>query len=297
MDDAIDGEKFMNMCDVYIGEQWNFDRLGSFYKAKCVYASKLVEEWDNPKLIFCFLNQVAVLQEKLHLLKNPFILVSHLHDTSITYEFSKILESNKVLHWFSQNIEIEHPKLTNLPVGIPNPFWNPIGQLHYWETIQPLPISQKSDIFFGFGVDGLPPVRQIIKDTLIYKGLVWGGLPYKDRVEYLNALATKAKYCICPEGWGKDCFRTWESYYTNVYPIAKRCPFTEKIAREFPMILLNNWDDFDMNNIPEPDIKFSDVITEKIKFSYYQKQILDKYDKMFNNPVLGKTLEFYKHCK
>ena len=92
MDDAIDGEKFMNMCDVYVGEQWNFDRLHICDASKCVYASKILEEWDNPKLIFCFLQCIPVLQEKLHLLKNPFVLVSHLHDISITYEFITLLD-------------------------------------------------------------------------------------------------------------------------------------------------------------------------------------------------------------
>jgi hypothetical protein len=292
MNDAIEGEKFMNMCDVYIGEKWNYDRLGSYNPAKCVYASKLVEEWDNPKLIFCFLDCVLVLQKQIHLLKNPFVLISHIQDMSITSEYSKLLNTDKLLHWFSQNVEIDHPKLTYLPIGIPNPFWYPIGQIVYWETVEPQPVDNKSEIFFGFGLE--TGFRQKVKEILCDKGLVWGFIPYKNQTEYLNTLAIKTKYCICPEGWGKDCFRMWESMYTNVYPIAIRCPITEKIAKEYPMILLNSWDDFDKDSIAEPAVKFSEEIVQKLTFSYYKKIILDKCEQVFNELDYK---DFYKHCK
>lgn len=292
MDDAIDGEKFMNMCDVYIGEKWNYDRLGSYNPAKCIYASNLVEEWDNPKLIFCFLDCVLVLQKNLHLLKNPFVLISHIQDMSITSEYSELLNSSKLLHWFSQNVEIDHPKLSYLPIGIPNPFWHPIGQIVYWEKVEPQPVDNKSEIFFGFGLE--TEFRQKVKQLLINKGLEWGFMSYDKHAEYLNILANKIKYCICPEGWGKDCFRMWETMYANVYPIAIRCPIMEKIAKEYPMILLNSWDEFDKDNIPEPAVHFSDEVTQKLTFSYYKKIILDKYEKVFNEVD---SKEFYKHCK
>jgi hypothetical protein len=292
MDDAIHGEKFMNMCDVYIGEKWNFDRLGSYAPYKCIHLSKLVDEWENPKLVFCFLDCVYKLQGKVHLLKNPFVLVSHIQDMSITSIYSKLLASPKVLHWFSQNTEIEHSKLTNLPIGIPHPFWHPVGQIIFWEKVEARPVEHKSEIFFGFGLE--TGFRQKIKELLLGKGLEWGFIPYDSYPDYLNKLANKTKYCICPEGWGKDCFRTWESFYTNVYPIAIRCPVTEKIAKEYPMILLNSWDEFDKDAIPEPAVKFSDEVTQKLKFSYYQKIILDTCEKVFNERNFK---EFYKHCK
>ena len=247
----ISGEKFQKLCEVYIGEIDDFEFnpfiLEDTHKHKFLH--KLVAEYDNPKLVFCYTHRVSELAAKLHLFLNPFILVSHNSDYTITEKDTGFLDNPKILKWCSQNVNTIHPKLSWIPIGIANQKWEH-GKLSNWKNIRPLLNSEKTGLYFYFSVCTNTTKRNECKNILESKGLVFG--EHRSHPEYLQLLANEMKYAICPEGNGIDCHRVWECFYTNTIPICIRSVHTELIAKRFPMILLNSWNEFDISNLSAP---------------------------------------------
>ena len=69
--------------------------------------------------------------------------------------------------------------------------------------------------------------------------------PYK---EYLIELK-RHKYAICPEGNGIDTHRFWECLYMNTIPICLKNTLTEYYKQYFPIIVLNDWKELDVNKL------------------------------------------------
>ena len=86
------------------------------------------------------------------------------------------------------------------------------------------------------------------------------------------------KYCICPEGNGLDTHRLWEAYYVKTIPILLRTTFSTNIKQvtNLPMILLNSWDDFDYNLLPEYDESYFTINKYLYLETFYSLLTLDK---------------------
>ena len=58
------------------------------------------------------------------LILHPYIIVTHNSDHSTPGPFYHLLDSEKIIAWFGQNIEgRSHPKLFSIPIGIANSYW------------------------------------------------------------------------------------------------------------------------------------------------------------------------------
>lgn len=263
--DFITGEKIQELCDLYFGEQddFNWNPRISIQKVKQRKISEIIS-FDNPRLIFCYTNRVDELFKKIEFFNNPFVLVTHNSDFSINMSHP-ILESEKVIHWFSQNVNILHPKLTNIPIGLANSQWGH-GDLNAWNRILH---KEKDGIYFFFNIDTNPTRRNECKDILVNKGLQFGHFLFLN--EYIDVLSS-SKYSISPFGNGIDCHRVWESLYAKTIPICIRSVHTEIIAKDYPIILLDSWESFDINKLP--DLEFSNEIIHKLSFEYYKSLII-----------------------
>ena len=54
-------------------------------------------------------------------LEKPFHIYTHNSDIPIDGRFSKFLDDPRVLSWRGQNVNIEHEKVTPIPIGLANP--------------------------------------------------------------------------------------------------------------------------------------------------------------------------------
>jgi len=268
----ISGELFQVLCDLQLGEDSKF-QLNPFikqYSDKWKSISTISSSYSNPGLVFCYSEFLNEFSQKLHFFQNPFVLVTHNSDDNITESSLSILNSDKVVHWFAQNVCITHAKLTPIPIGIANRMWY-CGKLENWDDIVPNQNSDKTGIYFYFGVDTNPTKRSECKSILESKGLEFGRP--MSHTSYLYALANQYKYAICPEGNGIDSHRVWECLYTNTIPICIRSINTEHFARIYPMVLLDKWDDLDVNNITPPNIDFSEEVRYKLTLEHYRLHI------------------------
>ena len=73
------------------------------------------------------------------------------------------------------------------------------------------------------------------------------------------------KFCICPEGNGVDTHRLWECLNLKVVPIVIASEFTDiLIHQEIPLVVLDKWEDFDINTLNYSDYNFESAGLTKI---------------------------------
>lgn len=272
--DFISGERFQTIADIYLGtqERFNCNPYIATQYSKQLDIRTINNPFNNPKTIFCYSNMLNDLYSKLQYFTNPFVLISHNSDENIDERYEKLLYSNKIIRWYSQNIQIIHPKLSLLPIGIANGMWEH-GNLNTLETTINRKIPKSNDFYFYFNISTNYNKRTHCKVEIEKKGLVFGTQVNFD--SYLQDLATY-KFAICPPGNGIDSHRIWECYYLGVIPIMLKSTFTEHIKNRLPCILLDNWSDFNQVEIlSKYDILINQLYLNNkyLKFNYYYDEI------------------------
>jgi len=243
----VTGEKIQQLCDIYLGLNYDFEfnPLINNQKDKHFNFDNLIEEYDNPYYIFCYSHMINTLSDKIHLLKNKFILVSHNSDGEIreNTEVLNILQNSNLEKWYGQNICFQHEKLRFIPIGIANSQWSH-GNLHNFENV--LLNNKSNNVYFNFNIHTNINKRQICYESL-YNKLHWlDNVSPHDNIKRLSTY----KFCICPEGNGVDTHRLWEALYLKTIPIVIRSEFTNILEQnEIPLVILNRWDEFDENKL------------------------------------------------
>jgi hypothetical protein len=255
----VTGEKIQEIADVYfcdesyIGSYAHNDYIISQNKHKFINSLREDIIWDNPSIIFCYSDWIDIFSTKLHLLKNPFVFITHNSDCNITSNESclKILENPKIIQWYAQNVCISHSKLQFLPIGIANRQWQH-GSLfvdfYKGLDIESLVSNKKYDVYFNFQIGTNSSKRQPCYDALS-KRLEF--LPGISEFDNFSRLA-QYKFCICPEGNGVDTHRLWEALYLKCVPIVLDTPFIRIIQSQanLPLVIINCWEDFRMEDLP-----------------------------------------------
>jgi hypothetical protein len=275
--DFISGEKIQQVCDVYCGNDFHLNRnpIIQRQREKHCNLDTLHTEFNNPSLVFCYSQCLETLATKLHLFKNPFVLVSHNEDTNITDKFIPLADSPKIIQWFAQNLMIVHPKVHFLPIGMANSMWRH-GNLDHIEMFaeHSKMIEKDTLFFFNFRVQTNASAR-----TECVRALTTKGIPFTPEIPYelyLQELA-KCKYIICPDGNGIDCHRIWEAYAVGTIPILLRNTFSMHLQSILPCILLDSWDQL---NIPQCVVEYGSLKSKLdknyrfCKFSTYKDRIM-----------------------
>ena len=281
--EIITGEKIQEIADIYLGDESKFQSNPRIrpQQSKHIKISDIHSQYDNPKIIYFYTDQIIEISKIIDYFKNPFILISHNSDENIrdTEYTNKILNSPKLIKWYSQNICFRHPKLELAPIGLANSMW-PHGNLslfnipafinNIYDKNNNLKIKQNR-IFFNFNIHTNPKIRQpcfnILSNTYPF-------LPNISPQENLIRLSTY-QFCISPEGNGSDCHRLWEALYLKVVPIVLKTPFTETLIRnQIPLVILEKWED--LKDI-EPTLNYNDydfsIIDKEFTFSNFSQKI------------------------
>lgn len=234
-------------------------------------------------------------------LKNSCIIVSGNSDHYIPIDIpnhSKLLESSKLIAWFSQNIIEYHPKLFPIPIGLDyHTLSFPTG-IHEWsKQITPIsPVEQEKLLMqvketliplnkllpkvcanFQHSING-PYRRQIyrqkIYNVLRNKNIIW--LPKQTQEEFWTSLKD-IPYVICPFGNGPDTHRTWEVLALGRIPIIEKSPLN-KIFEGLPILEIEDWnyisDDWLLQNFK--NINMKEYNFEKLFLQYWINFIKSK---------------------
>ena len=172
-----------------------------------------------------------------------FEIVTHNSDIPVDSRFINFLENEKVTKWYGQNINIAHPKVESIPIGLANPKWAH-GNQKTLEEVASRNIKKEQILYVNFDVS-----TNYIERS---KCLEETGLELSKKIryeEYLEEIA-KSYFIISPNGNGIDCHKHWEAFYLNTVPIVTDS-INIQMHNELPFLILNEWKDFKSLDLTE----------------------------------------------
>lgn len=248
----ITGERVQFACDHFVGTRDDlcFNPNVANHASKWIILGEQYTDVDNGPIIFSYLSssiwthQEPLIQTLLHM-KNPFSLVFHNGDGSLSS--ASLFEALPLLHHIhTQNLQISHPRMRPIGIGLANSQWAH-GNTAVFEEIYQQPIPKTKQVYFNFNKATNSGVRQECYTKLASR-LSW--VPNMGYREYIQELKSHM-FCICPEGNGIDTHRFWECLYMNTVPIVKRNYLVECLSQIFPVLILEDWTDLDLYQLPQ----------------------------------------------
>lgn len=245
--DIVTGEKIQSIADIVLIDKHN--PKNSKYSKKIVFydknLGKNIEQFNDAKIIFVKIDFVdAFAQLILPHIKNKIVLITHNGDYCVDDRYINIINDEKIIHWFGQNVNIIHPKVTPVPIGIANSQWKH-GNLQTLQNVIDMKIPKTKLIYVNFTVETNSKIREPVKKILIDNGYTYTN-PKLDNLKYLEELSSH-KFAVSPEGNGFDCHRIWECLYLGVIPIVMDI-VAYKSYDSLPILKINDWnvisDDF-----------------------------------------------------
>jgi hypothetical protein len=207
------------------------------------------------------------LREALPRIRGRFALLTGDEDWSIPGSFAgsrELLESPKLLRWFSQNLDHDarHPKLSVLPIGLD---FHTISNGPRWGHAQATPAEQEAELDALRA--GMPPTEQrlLLAHADFHfnkrKDQTWGDdrdsvartlehnpsvvfQPKKLKRSELWREKTRYAFVISPHGNGLDCHRTWESLVLGNIVIVKRSSL-DALYAGLPVVIVDDWREID----------------------------------------------------
>lgn len=264
--DIICGEKFVNICDVFIGSINSINANPNnkyIQKNICNIDNNIIDTINNYNIIFVKTDDLFYFYNKIYEFNIDIsnkIIITHNSDYEIDSNYIYFL--NHVKKQYSQNCLITHKNLEPIPIGVENSQWFDHQILHNIR-IRTEDIKKEKNIFFLFTLS-THFSRNECYEKLKNK-LEWNKQLSKE--EYFIELK-KHKYAICPRGNGLDTHRIWECLYLDVIPIMLKRDSIN--IDNLPIIYLNDWDELDINNI---NTKFKNIKLSKITLDYYKNCI------------------------
>lgn len=224
----ISGDTFRAYCN------WIMDETGTNF---------IPEQVKEGDAIFVRTDMLPTFISAIHPhISNGYILVTHNDDLPIPGPSANLLEDEKLIAWFGQNVEHEgHPKLHPVPIGIANRYWSH-GDIGVISQMQERVGKENRPywLYMNFLIRTYPAERSYVYETFINR-------PYcvtKESVDtyvYLDDLI-KSKFVLSPRGNGIDCHRTWEALLMGAIPIIKSSSL-DPLYQDLPVLIVNSWDE------------------------------------------------------
>lgn len=269
-EEIINGERFQEMADMYLGTAGDFlyNPLIFEQMEKHQILDDIDGPFDNPPTLFIYSHLLEPFSKKLQHLMNPFTLITHNSDFNLLESdpvIQKILDSLKLVRWWGQNLCFIHEKMRILPIGLANTMWDH-GKI---ENFMIDSTKKSEDIYFNFNIytnrEKREPCFYAFKNQLEF-------LPMVPVAQNINRLA-KYKWCICPEGNGVDTHRLWEAMYLKCVPIVLRSPFIDALMHytegELPIYVVDSWNQLILQFLPDySQYRFD---SKWLKLTYYKK--------------------------
>jgi hypothetical protein len=202
-------------------------------------------------------------------LLTDLVVITHNSDLSIDAKFLPYLNHPKIKKWYAQNVQIEHPKLRAIPIGMANPQYRH-GDKNLLEAVAKSNWKKDNLLFINFGTNTNPGQRTPILKVFRNKYQVCCG---QNQTEYWENMA-KSKFCISPPGNGIDCYRIWECIYLRTIPIVERNIAFDQFTA-LPILFVEDWHVIDDDFLNDAYLAFSKKKWnyEKAYMEFWRKEI------------------------
>ena len=164
-------------------------------------------------------------------------IITHNSALGIDEKFRPWLDHPKIVCWYAQNANIEHPKLQSVPLGLANRRWAH-GSVEQIESTKDVDIERTNLVYMNFDVGTNSDKRTSVFNLFSGKKYVTQASP-KPFDEYLRDLK-ESKYVLSPPGAGHDCHRIWESLIMGAVPIVEAGQ-NISFYRHLPIMIVEDW--------------------------------------------------------
>ena len=192
-------------------------------------------------------------------------IVTHNSALGVGEEYRKFLDHPRVISWYAQNANIEHPKLRSIPLGLANKRWEH-GDVDEFESVLQASIGREHLVYMNFNIQTSPDERSEVFDMFSKKDFVHSA-PERPFRDYLHDLRG-SKFSLSPQGRGVDCHRVWESILMGTIPIVKNCR-NISFYKDMPILIVDKWDDVSKDFLNEEYAKISKSCTNSKLFLDY----------------------------
>jgi hypothetical protein len=205
----------------------------------------------------------------------PYVLVTHNGDEGINANHLQILEDPNLIRWFGQNVEIEHPKLESIPIGLANEQWGH-GNEHIFKSVMESDIKKTNTLYCNNTI--WSHVGERIKCNEVMSKF---GIKNGERVSFDTYLENikKSYFTVAPDGNGVDTHKLWECLYLGTVPIVTKS-INSNFYSDLPILFIDSWEDFNVNELTVG--LYNDIMKkakpERLDFNYYKEKILKCID-------------------
>lgn len=213
-----------------------------------------------------------------------YVLISHNGDTNIDEKYISYID-DKIIHWFAQNVLVEHSKITPIPIGLENAHYANAGLPGLYKNKAHFPLEKKKNILHSFSVATNPEDRKIaltyLSESPLAISLNKDG-SFVSQPSYIKNLKS-FMFVASPAGNGLDCHRTWEAQYVGTIPIVKRsvtADFFEKLG--LPIWCIESWDELGGLSKEELGRKFEHIMMNQKRQPLYMDYWAGKIRSMKN---------------
>lgn len=265
MERFITGNRFKSLADYTFSPQ--VKRGDDYYNLPNTYNPAIVKDGD---IIY---TDTGYIQDFFKVITDKRItLISHNGDTNIN-----IAPPDNVIRWFTTNVNIKHPRVESIPIGMENDLWFP--ERHKKEKIIAKvsePRHYRNLVYMNHSII-TNPVRPRLYQ--LYEGEPWvtsvrgsNGMGHFD--EYLDNVYNH-KFMICPEGNGIDVHQPWECLHVGTIPIQKR-NINNQFYTDLPICFIDNWVDLTEEFLETEfmRIRCQEWNMSKITFEYWKNKIM-----------------------
>ncbi len=235
----------------------------------------------------------------------PFILVTNNSDWTIPddvkTEFDILVQTPLLIHWFSQNCVIDHPRITRIPIGLDYHTLTPTRkqtfawsqpEKHAWGIKQD-PAYQEQQLV-EFKNMSKPFWEREVKAYANFQFLMTTRYGKVDRVDAYNTIPKDLVYyeptkcirttswgsmidyafVISPHGNGLDCHRTWEALCLGCIPIVKTSGL-DPLFEDLPVWIVSVWSEVTEENMKNKINEFRERTFryERLELRYWRDRI------------------------
>ena len=265
--EIITGNKFKSLADFTFSP--SVKRGDDYYNLPNTYDPDKIKDGD---IIYTDTGYVKQLFELIKNIDKKLIIISHNGDTNINF-----IPLDNVAKWYTTNVNISHPKIKSIPIGLENDLWFP--EVHKKEKmIAKLSESRnyRNLAYMNHSIATNPTVRDRLYQ--LYKGESWvtseKGSNRPNLFDGYMDNIYNHKFVICPEGNGIDTHRTWEALYLGTIPIEKR-NLNNRFYTDLPICFIDNWEDLTPEFLESEFLRIKSGVwnTEKLNFEYWKNKI------------------------
>jgi len=273
--DWIQGDKFIELADfVYAPAERHPDDYGKLVNTLDIKAGIWLNDHlkVKPPIVYTHTFYTRQLFDVLKHTHRNIILITHNSDLHATWSETW---PNRIIKWYSTNVNYERDFIESIPIGIENDRW--CAKSLKKEKMQNMLCTSKTTdgwLYLNHNVKTNPAAREGIYE--LFEGKKWAtierGLNGSGFDSYIDNIYHHI-YTACPEGNGIDTHRIWECLYMGSFPVVKRNINNSFYEGILPILFVNDWKDITLELLVNNYTRLSVMDTEALSFEYWKTKI------------------------